>query len=752
MASQAIKGERHALLVGTGSFRDPMLSTLLAPVEDVEAFKDVLRDPAICGFQSAECLIDPDIEKLQEALHNLFDDRDTHDLLLFYYTGHGLRDASDTLYLALNKTHAQKPSIGSLEAEFVRKRMKFSDAETQVIILDCCHSGAFMKGRKGTDVQPAIIGEAFDAGGTGQYVLSACTKSQQAFEREGTDDAKPHSIFTRSIVKGLLSGDAALDQELVTMDALYKYTRKQVLAHKMPMDPQRWISEGSGDPVIAKNPNIRKAVPKEYSDALLKDDEHARLWAVGKIVEMMRKEPDSIRDQHARGLLEIALKSATWISVGDAIKAALSTPKKSQTVVSRNNLHQQTSPSTPAKSNKTRPPSNLKDTEVLPITPEAKPRKHIKTPKKPIDKLPETKPEDRGSNISIAEINEPTRRLFNSRESTWSNPRPVHITRKSKQQLFAQYFPMLCLALALAVLSMFNPVLLSNISLQMIFTQTVFIGLMAIGLTFVMLVGGIDLAVGALFALAGTAVGLANEDYVWWFCIVAVPVAGFIFGGMQHFFINASTTHSSYGPNRRSIVVTLIGFYLLSYVPPFMLVSKSFRFYPFDEMDYSWAVSGPEKLLNVLLFIFTIVAAIAQLILFFSPFGKEIEYFRARHGRFGINRHWESESQLAYCLCGLLSASAGALFAVSFDTAPAFFGSSYGLAVIASVVVGGVSVFGGIGNIWGTVTGVVLVAALNTSLVLLGFNGLTQFVWNFLLIVFAVTLDFFLGGDGFLEN
>jgi formylglycine-generating enzyme required for sulfatase activity len=316
-------GERHALLIGTDKFADPELSTLLAPVADVKALSEVLLDPSICGFSTAPVLLNPGIVELQKALRTLFNDRNADDLLLLYYTGHGLRDAeSGTLYLALHETLKAEPSIGSLDAEYVRKRMRASLAKTQIIVLDCCHSGAFMAdGAKGAMGQPSYdqVRDAFDTGGSGHYIMSACSKSEAAFEdRRG----KPQSIFTQYLVDGLRTGNAAPDQDAITIGALYKYTRQQVIDRKYPMDPHRWFA-GSGDPVIARNPNIRRDVPKELRDMLLTGDTFQQLGAVHHLRALVELDGASYTVERALEVLREGLHASDSVSVQNAIRAVL---------------------------------------------------------------------------------------------------------------------------------------------------------------------------------------------------------------------------------------------------------------------------------------------------------------------------------------------------------------------------------------------------------------------------------------------
>ncbi|MEP5658658.1 MAG: SUMF1/EgtB/PvdO family nonheme iron enzyme [Hyphomicrobiales bacterium] len=326
-AFQGVMGERHALLIGMDFFQDEKLSRLLAPKDDVYALREALLDSRIGAFDSAEVLFNSDLVPLQSALHNLFDGRAPDDLLLLYYTGHGLIDRSGALYLSLHNSNASTPSIGSLEADFVRKRMKESHAEAQIVVLDCCHSGAFMDGAKRAVDQQAVTGQTFDIGGKGQYILSACSATEFAFEagqlREGDPDARPRSIFTECFVNGLTSGDAAPQSDTVSIDSLYHYTRAKVLDRNMPMDPQRWISGGSGDLVLANNPDIRIPVPTELRNELLDGSKFGRLGAIDALGKMLGDAENPFQAHQAREILEEGLKSSEWVEVKDAILAAL---------------------------------------------------------------------------------------------------------------------------------------------------------------------------------------------------------------------------------------------------------------------------------------------------------------------------------------------------------------------------------------------------------------------------------------------
>ncbi|AXS39292.1 SUMF1/EgtB/PvdO family nonheme iron enzyme [Breoghania sp. L-A4] len=320
-------GEKHALLIGMDFFQDERLSRLLAPKDDVYALRETLLASKIGAFSSAEVLFNSELVAVQRALHQLFDERAPDDLLFLYYTGHGLIDTDGALHLSLHNSDARTPSIGSLEAEFVRKRMRASHAEAQIVVLDCCHSGAFMGGAKRGANEPAVTAQTFDTEGRGHYILSACTATEFAFEagqlREGDPDARPRSIFTECFVQGLKTGDAAPQSDTITIDALYHYTRARVLERNMPMDPQRWISGGSGELVVARNPEVRVPVPDELRKELLEGSKFGRLGAVAELRKMLDAGEASYTARQAREILEEGLRDPEWVEVERAIQAAL---------------------------------------------------------------------------------------------------------------------------------------------------------------------------------------------------------------------------------------------------------------------------------------------------------------------------------------------------------------------------------------------------------------------------------------------
>src|ERR1044072_2663796 len=137
--------ERRALLIATDRYGDPKLSRLRAPAGDVSALSEVLADPAIGGF-AVQGLVNPSTDEAKQEIEGLFDEARLNDLLMLYLSGHGVLSQTGGLFFATASTKLTRLRATAIEDSFVRDVMQHSRARSIVLVLDCCHSGAFGKG------------------------------------------------------------------------------------------------------------------------------------------------------------------------------------------------------------------------------------------------------------------------------------------------------------------------------------------------------------------------------------------------------------------------------------------------------------------------------------------------------------------------------------------------------------------------------------------------------------------------------
>jgi len=267
-------------------------------------------------------------------------------------------------------------------------------------------------------------------------------------------------------------------------------------------------------------------------------------------------------------------------------------------------------------------------------------------------------------------------------------------------------------------------------------------GIIAVGMTFVIIAGGIDLSVGAVLGLAGILVARLMVDGGWGTAaaIVAVLLAGLFFGLVQG---AVSTTMRI-----QAFVVTLAGLQLARGLARIVADDK------FINISYghgpglappSFAVLGNRVfggVLPVSALVFLAVGVLASVLLNTTRFGRHVFAVggNERAARLsGINVRGIKIATFA--ICGLTAAMSGILDAGQLNFANPNSGTGYELAAIAAVVIGGTSLFGGEGTVVGTLAGALLLGSLNNILQLNNVNANLQLVVTATIIVAAAALQ-----------
>ncbi len=237
-----------ALLIGVSEY-EPGLDPLPAAVKDIEALRQVLQDPEMGSFDEVKKLENPDRQTMESEIEMLFDSRTKDDLALLFFSGHGIKDATGTLYFASRNT--QKNAKGDLirstavETRFIHKIMNNSRAKRQAIILDCCFSGAFDPSLQAKD------DGSFDLqgqlGAEGRVVLASSSSVQYSFEQKGAGI----SIYTRYLVEGIETGaaDSNNDGQISILD-LHDYATKKVQEEVANVTPKIIVLKDKGFEII----------------------------------------------------------------------------------------------------------------------------------------------------------------------------------------------------------------------------------------------------------------------------------------------------------------------------------------------------------------------------------------------------------------------------------------------------------------------------------------------------------------------
>jgi uncharacterized caspase-like protein len=216
-----------ALLIGVSEY-EPGLNPLPAAVKDVEAMRRILVNPEMGGIAEGDITVlkNPQRQEMEEAIYRLFANRQKDDLLLFYFSGHGIKDDSGKLYLSTRFTRKEngkliKPS--AVAASFLHETINESRSQRQVLILDCCFSGAIAKGMTVKDDGTVHVQEQL--GGKGRAILTSSNSTQYSFGQEGSD----LSVYTQYLVEGIEKGAADKDNDgWISIDELHGYASEKV--------------------------------------------------------------------------------------------------------------------------------------------------------------------------------------------------------------------------------------------------------------------------------------------------------------------------------------------------------------------------------------------------------------------------------------------------------------------------------------------------------------------------------------------
>jgi hypothetical protein len=244
---------RAALVVAVSTYADPVLRQLRAPASDATAFGEVLEDGDLGGFDLTT-LVDGRAHEIRLAVEEFLTDLRPGDLALVYLSCHGLVDARRRLYFAAADTLKSRLAATGVEARWLLDQLEECRARRQVVILDCCFSGAFALGAKGEG--NLDIGDRFLGQGRGRVVLTASRGTEYSFEGTPTPHAAiPGSVFTNALVTGIRSGAADTDDDgFVSVDDAYTYAFDEMRTAGAQQTPQRWLYGAEGSIVLARNP------------------------------------------------------------------------------------------------------------------------------------------------------------------------------------------------------------------------------------------------------------------------------------------------------------------------------------------------------------------------------------------------------------------------------------------------------------------------------------------------------------------
>lgn len=314
-----------ALVIGNTEYTDPGLLQLSAPGVDAQDFARVLGDRAICAFDDVQLVINEPSSTVIEAIDEFFDAKKPDDLLVLYFSGHGVRDELGSLYLAFKNTLRTRLRATAIKSDYIRESMDQSRSKRQVVILDCCNSGAFPQGTKAEIGGRMGLASAFQ--GYGRFVLMASDATQFAWEGDKVIGETSNSLFTHFLVKGL-EGDADSDGDgKITVDELYDYAFAQISKVTEKQTPTKAASKVEGDIVLRHITRLEDIKPIPLPRDLLDEIEDARPYvreaAVQKLERILSGDNLGLARSAVPALEKIASDENTTRRVAQAASQAL---------------------------------------------------------------------------------------------------------------------------------------------------------------------------------------------------------------------------------------------------------------------------------------------------------------------------------------------------------------------------------------------------------------------------------------------
>ena len=231
---------------------------LRAPAHDAADIAQALGDAGIGGF-TVTTIRDDTAQRIRIVVQEFLSERTVEDVVLIYLSCHGIRDKRGGLYFVATDTQKKLLESTGVESQWLLDRFDDCAARSQILILDCCFSGAFAAGTKGGD--ESDIDPFFGHRGRGRAILTASRSYEYSFEgRPVGAESLSGSVYTTGLVGGMLTGEADTDHDgyISVLDA-HSYACSYVKNSGVDQTPQSWLYGSEGQVWIARNPRISRS-------------------------------------------------------------------------------------------------------------------------------------------------------------------------------------------------------------------------------------------------------------------------------------------------------------------------------------------------------------------------------------------------------------------------------------------------------------------------------------------------------------
>lgn len=300
--------------------------------------------------------------------------------------------------------------------------------------------------------------------------------------------------------------------------------------------------------------------------------------------------------------------------------------------------------------------------------------------------------------------------------------------------LYSTYGVFFILVIEFLIFSLASKSFLTLGNILSVGRQMSFTGIAAIGMTLVMLTGGIDISVGSMLAMAGVLCAKLSADVglPLWIAVVITLLIGALFG-----LINGAAVTRLHIPALIATLATqtiLKGIaYLLTNAVPVKNLSATYKFLG---QGYIFGVIPGPLIITVALYV------LAWWYLDKTYLGRRVYLSGGNEEAArlsGINTKWTITG--TYVFSGVFAAIAGVLMAARLGSGQPSVGSGFEMDVITATVLGGISVNGGKGKVVNVFVGACIMGVLANGMTMLNINQYLQWIINGLVLLFAVTMS-----------
>ena len=300
--------------------------------------------------------------------------------------------------------------------------------------------------------------------------------------------------------------------------------------------------------------------------------------------------------------------------------------------------------------------------------------------------------------------------------------------------LYSTYGVFFILVIEFLIFSLASKSFLTLGNILSVGRQMSFTGIAAIGMTLVMLTGGIDISVGSMLAMAGVLCAKLSADVglPLWIAVVITLLIGALFG-----LINGAAVTRLHIPALIATLATqtiLKGIaYLLTNAVPVKNLSATYKFLG---QGYIFGVIPVPLIITVALYV------LAWWYLDKTYLGRRVYLSGGNEEAArlsGINTKWTITG--TYVFSGVFAAIAGVLMAARLGSGQPSVGSGFEMDVITATVLGGISVNGGKGKVVNVFVGACIMGELANGMTMLNINQYLQWIINGLVLLFAVTMS-----------